>query len=178
MIRTAQSSSACPLCSTWIAAKRSKVIELPEPMHPRCNSYGTSSLDDGLPYFGGGISEEGIRRTPKRLIHWYCAPRYGTEPAYAEGTAGLLYQVRPTVETLSGRPRPVTLGRREYEPTIAPGHTHPMPSTASQRRSCPKCRESMALWAESEGQGRPTDGLEGRQGKAPESDGTLRASDR
>lgn len=140
-------SGACPLCHTWIAAKKSWIVRLPEAISPR-ESFGFS-LDTGKRYYG---DRRTVTSTPRRFAHWYCAPRYGTAPAFEPTGHGRPYQVAPTVPPLSGKPRAVTFGPQSggqapstQTATRRDGHSHDDPSTARERKECPACIKALGL---------------------------------
>lgn len=149
MIQTAQYSAVCPLCSRWIAQRRSKVVELPTAILPRASSDGRFSLDDGESYYSGKRYIDATRT--RSFAHWYCVPRLDTVPAYVELSGPYDYQIVRTGEyipILTGTPRDALPRPPEPEvrpplqtvyQTATPPHNHPIPSTATMRKSCDHC---------------------------------------
>lgn len=75
----AYNSTICPLCSRFIAKKRSWIVRLPEPLVPRGDS--RHSADDGHAYY---YDARPISMHPRKWCHAACRPRYDQPPRYRE----------------------------------------------------------------------------------------------
>jgi hypothetical protein len=93
----------CPLCSTYIAARRSRIVRLPEAMIPRTQFGGVLSADDGGEYNSDG---KPISREPRDWAHARCWDAYvkaGKPPAPIDHGREIYGMV--TVTGITGRKR-------------------------------------------------------------------------
>lgn len=89
----ARQSGICPLCSTFIAKNRSRIVALPVPIAPRGN--GRFSFDDGGAYYADGRT---ISMSRRAWCHAKCRPRFDQEPAY-EDRFGYPHKKEPATTT-------------------------------------------------------------------------------